>query len=57
MAISNIRLQLMEFNRRHDNDPRSIREHFCSARSELTAVTFAEALQTLLYLIDDMPLL
>ena len=57
MAISNIRLQLMEFNRRHDNDPRSIRELFCSARSELTAVTFAEALQTLLSLIDDMPLL
>lgn len=54
MVISSIRLQLMEFNRRHDNDPRSIGELFYSARSELTAVTFAEALQTLLSLIDDI---
>ena len=36
----------MEFNRRHDNDPRSIGELFYSARSELTAITFAEALQS-----------
>lgn len=41
----------MEFNRRHDNDPRSIGELFYSVRSELTAVTIAEALQTL---IDDI---
>ena len=54
MVIANIRLQLMEFNRRHDNDPRSIRELFYSARSELTAITFAEALQTLLLLIDNI---
>lgn len=54
MAIANIRLQLMEFNRRHDNDPRSIGELFYSARSELTAITFAEALQTLLLLIDNI---
>ena len=54
MAIANIRLQLMDFNRRHDNDPRSIGELFYSARSELTAITFAEALQTLLLLIDDI---
>lgn len=47
-------LQLMEFNRRHDNDPRSIGKLFYSASSELTAVTFAEALQTLLSLIDDI---
>lgn len=44
----------MEFNRRLDNDPRSIGELFYSVRSELTAVTFAEALQTLLSLIDDI---
>ena len=54
MVIANIRLQLMEFNRRHDNDPRSIGELFYSVRSELTAVTFAEALQTMLSLIDDI---
>lgn len=54
MVISNIRLQLKEFNRRHDNDPRSIGELFYSLRSELTAVTFDEALQTLLSLIDDI---
>ena len=54
MVISSIRLQLMEFNRRHDNDPRSIGELFYSVRSELTAVTFAEALQTMLSLIDDI---
>lgn len=54
MVIANIRLQLMEFNRRHDNDPRSIGELFYSARSELTAITFAEALQTLLLLIDNI---
>lgn len=54
VVISSIRLQLMEFNRRHDNDPRSIGELFYSARSELTAVTFAEALQTLLSLIYDI---
>ena len=54
MAIANIRLQLMEFNRRHDNDPRPIGELFYSARSELTAITFAEALQTLLLLIDNI---
>lgn len=53
-VIANIRLQLMEFNRRHDNDPSSIGEHFYSARSELTAITFAEALQTLLLLIDNI---
>ena len=51
MVIANIRLQLMEFNRRHDNDPRSIGELFYSARSELTAITFAEAQQTLFLLI------
>lgn len=28
MVISGIRLQLMEFNRRHDNTPRSIGELF-----------------------------
>lgn len=45
----------MQFNRRHDNAPRSIVELFYSVRSELTAVTFfAEALQTLLSLIDDI---
>ena len=44
----------MEFNRRHDNDPRSIGELFYSVRSEITAVTFAEALQSLLSLIDDI---
>lgn len=54
MVIANIRLQLMEFNRRHDNDPRSIGELFYSARSELAAITFAEALQTLLLLIDNI---
>lgn len=54
MVISSIRLQLMEFNRRHDNDPSSIGELFYSVRSELTAVTFAEALQTLLSLIDNI---
>mgnify|MGYP000139399187 CR=1 FL=1 len=54
MVISSIRLQLMEFNRRHDNDPRSIRELFYRVRSELTAVNFAEALQTLLSQIDDI---
>lgn len=54
MVIANIRLQLMEFNRRHDNAPRSIGELFYSARSELTAITFAEALQTLLLLIDNI---
>lgn len=54
MVIANIRLQLMEFNRRHDNDPRSIGELFYNARSELTAITFAEALQTLLLLIDNI---
>ncbi len=54
MAIANIRLQLMEFNRRHDNDPRSIGELFYSAHSELAAITFAEALQTLLLLIDNI---
>lgn len=54
MVIANIRLQLMELNRRHDNDPRSIGELFYSARSELTAITFAETLQTLLLLIDDI---
>ena len=52
MVISSIRLQLIEFNRRHDNDPRSIGELFYSVRSELTAVTFAEALQSLLDDID-----
>ena len=31
MVIANIRLQLMEFNRRHDNNPRSIGELFYSA--------------------------
>lgn len=41
-------------NRRHDNAPRSIGELFYSVRSELTAVTFAEALQTMLSLIDDI---
>ncbi len=54
MVIANIRLQLMEFNRRHDNDPRSIGELFYSAHSELAAITFAEALQTLLLLIDNI---
>lgn len=54
MVISSIRLQLMEFNRRHDNDPRSIRELFYRVRSELTAFNFAEALQTLLSQIDDI---
>ena len=54
MVISSIRLQLMEFNRRHDNDPRSIGELFYSVRSKLTAVTIAEALQTLISLIDDI---
>ena len=54
MVISSIRLQIMEFNRRHDNDPRSIGELFYSVRSELTAVTFAEALQTVISLIDDI---
>lgn len=54
MVISSIRLQLMEFNRRHDSDPRSIGELFYSVRSEITAVTFAEDLQTLLSLIDDI---
>lgn len=54
MVIANIRLQLMEFNRRHDNDPRPIGELFYSARSELTAITFAEVLQTLLLLIDNI---
>ena len=54
MVIANIRLQLMEFNRRHDNDSSSIGELFYSARSELTAITFAEALQTLLLLIDNI---
>lgn len=44
----------MEFNRRHDNDSRSIGELFYSARSELVAITFAEALQTLLLLIDNI---
>ena len=44
----------MQFNRRRDNDPRSIGELFYSVRSELTAVTFAEALQILLSLIDDI---
>lgn len=44
----------MEFNRRHDYVPRSIGELFYSACYELTAVTFAEALQTLLSLIDDI---
>ena len=54
MVISSIRSLLMEFNRRHDNDHRSIGELFYSACSELTAVTFAEVLQTLLSLIDDI---
>lgn len=54
MVIANIRLQLMDFNRSHDNDPRSIGVLFYSARSELTAITFAEALQTLLLLIDNI---
>ena len=54
MVIANIRLQLMEFNRRHDNNPLSIGELFYSARSELTAITFAEALPTLLLVIDDI---
>lgn len=54
MVISSIRSLLMEFNRRHDNDPRSIGELFYSVRSEITAVTFAEALQSLLSLIDDI---
>lgn len=54
MVIANIRLQLMEFNRRRDNDSRSIGELFYSARSELAAITFAEALQTLLLLIDNI---
>lgn len=31
MVIANIRLRLMEFNRHHDNDPRSIGELFYSA--------------------------
>lgn len=44
----------MEFNRRHDNDSRSIGELFYSASSELAAITFAEALQTLLLLIDNI---
>ena len=57
MVISSIRLQLIEFNRRHDNDPRSIGELFYSAHSELTAVTFAEALQTLLSLIYDIDII
>lgn len=47
----------MEFNRRHDNDPRYIGELFYSVRSELTAVTFAEALQSLLSLIDDIDII
>ncbi len=54
MVISSIRLLLTEFNRRPDNAPRSIGELFYSTRSELTAVSFAEALQTLLSLIDDI---
>ena len=54
MVIFSVRLQLMEFNRRQDKDSRSIGELFYSIRSELTAVTFAEALQTLLSLIDDI---
>mgnify|MGYP004663547545 CR=1 FL=1 len=57
MVISSIRLQLMEFNRRHDSDHRSIGELFYSARSELTAVTFVEVLQTLLSLIDDIDII
>ena len=43
-VITNIRLQLMEFNRRHNNAPRFRGELFYSASSELTAITFAEAL-------------
>lgn len=54
MVIANIRLQLMEFNRRNDNDSSSIGEFFYSAHSELVAITFAEALQTLLLLIDNI---
>ena len=54
MVIANIRLQFMELNRRHDNDLRSIGELFYSASSELTAITFAEALRTLLLIIDDI---
>lgn len=54
MVISNIRFQIMEFNRRHDNDPRSMGELFYNIRSELTALTFAEALESLLNLIDDL---
>lgn len=54
MVIANIRLQLMVFNRRHDNDSSSIGELFYSAHSELAAITFAEALQTLLLLIDNI---
>mgnify|MGYP001209196600 FL=1 len=54
MVFSSIRLLLTEFNRRPDNAPRSIGEFFYSARSKLTAVTFAEALQTLLSQIDDI---
>lgn len=53
-VIANIRLQLMEFNRRHDNDRLSIEELFYSDSSGLTAITFAEALQTLLLLIDNI---
>lgn len=53
-VIANIRLQIFEFNRRHDNDSRSIGELFYSACSELTAITFAEGLQTLLLLIDNI---
>ncbi len=54
MVIANIRLQLMVFNRRHDNDSSSIGELFYSAHSELAAITFAEARQTLLLLIDNI---
>lgn len=55
MAIANIRLQLMEFNRRHRQRSSFYwRALYSASSSELTAITFAEALQTLLLLIDNI---
>lgn len=51
MVISSIRLQLMEFNRRHDNDPRSIGELFYSVRSEITVLHLLKFCKHYFYLL------
>jgi len=54
MVLSNIRMQFMELNRRHQEAPRALGEIFCSIGEELKAMPFSEALASLLDLVDSL---